>query len=176
MKPLEERIAILENEITRQLKNGWRMESKTGTGCQLIKDKRPETCLIVFLLLLFIIPGIIYLIVSKKTTTVFVEVNEQGEIVYTGRDLSPYELQEANKQANARITDFINSKATDSHVTNVAQSTNDLGLLTISNISEGLKIPEDEVLKLIKTDQLKGKKIGDKYFVRREDFDDFMKK
>jgi excisionase family DNA binding protein len=54
--------------------------------------------------------------------------------------------------------------------------TNDLGLLTTKSIASGLQISEEEVIKLITSGQLKGKKIGDKYFVRKEDFDAFMKK
>jgi excisionase family DNA binding protein len=56
------------------------------------------------------------------------------------------------------------------------QSVNDLGLLNVKNIAEGLQISEDDVIKLITSGQLKGKKIGEKYFVRKEDFDVFMKK
>ncbi len=56
------------------------------------------------------------------------------------------------------------------------QSTSNLGLLSTKSIAEGLAIAEEEVIKLITSGQLKGKKIGEKYFVRKEDFDLFMKK
>ena len=56
------------------------------------------------------------------------------------------------------------------------KATNELGLLTTSSIASGLGISENDVIKLITTNQLKGKKIGDKYFVRKDDFDAFMKK
>lgn len=50
-----------------------------------------------------------------------------------------------------------------------------LGVLTTTEIAKQLGVPEDEILKLIQTQKLKAKKIGDKYFVRKEDFDAFMK-
>lgn len=56
------------------------------------------------------------------------------------------------------------------------QQSDDLGLLTTQRIASGLGISEEEVIKLITTNQLKGKKVGEKYFVRKEDFDAFMKK
>lgn len=39
MKTLEERKAILEGEITKQLKKGWQILSRSETGCQLIQDE-----------------------------------------------------------------------------------------------------------------------------------------
>jgi excisionase family DNA binding protein len=57
----------------------------------------------------------------------------------------------------------------------MSQATISLGLLTTTAIADGLKIPEEEVIKLIKSNQLKGKKIGDKYFVLKDNFDAFMK-
>jgi excisionase family DNA binding protein len=169
MKTLEERRAILENEINRQQKKGWQIVSRTDTSCQMLINKRPQPCLIILLLLLFIIPAIIYLIVSKKTTTVYLEVNEQGEITYSSKDFSPHEIIEASKQANAEASKFIFK------VPPTVQTTNDLGLLTTSVIANGLNISEEEVIKLIEENKLKGKKIGDKYFVRKEDFESFMK-
>jgi excisionase family DNA binding protein len=62
----------------------------------------------------------------------------------------------------------------DLKVTN--QAAGDLGLLTTKSIATGLGITEEAVIELITSGQLKGKKIGEKYFVRKEDFDAFMKK
>lgn len=169
MKNFNERKAILTNEIKRQQKNGWRVIDRTDTTCTLEKDNDADTCLVIFLLLLFIIPLILYLIFRKKKATVFVEVNEEGEIVYSSKDISPHKLSEANKEANSLASSVVDNESTH-------EQTNDLGLLTVSNIADGLKISEDEVMELINSDQLKGKKIGDKYFVRKDDFDEFMKK
>jgi excisionase family DNA binding protein len=171
MKTLEERKAILNAEINHSLKNNWRVTTRTDTTCQLIMERKPETCLIILLLLFFIIPLIIYLLVRKKTTTVYVEVNEDGEVIYTSKDLSTSMLQEANELANKRASSVVIETTSST----TAQPTTDLGLLTTGTIAEGLKISEDDVIKLIKTNELKGKKIGDKYFVRKEDFDAYMK-
>jgi len=101
MKTTEERKAILEKEIARQLKKGWRISSRTEIGCQLVIDKKRNGCLIVILFLFFIIPGIFYLILTQgKTISVYVEVNEDGQINYSSKDLSPNQLREANYQAN----------------------------------------------------------------------------
>ena len=54
MKTLEERKAILEAEIIKQQKKGWLIANRTDTTCQLTKEKKPETCLIVILFLLFV--------------------------------------------------------------------------------------------------------------------------
>jgi hypothetical protein len=62
------------------------------------------------------------------------------------------------------------------HFREAYSTTQNLGLLTGINIAQGLSIYEDEVIKLISSEQLKGKKIGDKYFVLKEDFDAFVKK
>jgi excisionase family DNA binding protein len=190
MKTLEERKAILESEIAKQQKKGWQISSRTDTTCQLTKEKKPETCLVVLLILLFVIPGILYLIFIKGTIAVYIEVDEQGEIKYSGKDLSPYELEQLRKDYVETVTDGRKlspyelemrekSKAQQEKTTakppETSSGTNDLGLLTTNAIATGLGISEEEVIKFIKSGQLKGKKIGDKYFVLKEDFDAFMK-
>ena len=102
MKTIEERKVILENEVTKQLKKGWRITSKTETGCQLQKEKGIDGCLAVFLFFLAIIPGIIYLIVAHgKTISIFIEVSESGEIIYSSQDVSSRQLKKASMRANA---------------------------------------------------------------------------
>lgn len=96
MKTLDERKSILENEITTRLKQGWRIESRTETGCQLIKDKKPSGLLVLLLFSISFLPSV----VSKGTKGVHVEVNEEGEIIYTSKDLSRYRLKKINLQAN----------------------------------------------------------------------------
>jgi hypothetical protein len=83
MKTIEERKAILEAEIVKQQKKGWQIVSRTDTNCQLKKERRANGCIAVLLLILFIIPGILYLIFMRDTTLVFFEVNEEGEIKYS---------------------------------------------------------------------------------------------
>lgn len=59
---------------------------------------------------------------------------------------------------------------------NSSGKSDNLNILTPSQIAEALGLAESDVLDLIRTQQLKAKKIGEKYFIRKEDFDDFMKK
>jgi hypothetical protein len=47
MRTIDERKAILEAEIIKQQKKGWLIANRTDTTCQLTKEKKPETCLIV---------------------------------------------------------------------------------------------------------------------------------
>ena len=191
MKTFDERKAILDNEIIKQQKKGWQIANRTDLTCQFIIEKKPEIIVVVILFLLFVIPGLLYLILMKGSITVYVEINEEGEIKHSGKDLSPYEL---DKLKTEYVDTVVNGrklspyeiemrekaagdvKKTTNKTTLMSQSTNDLGLLTTSSIAGGLKISEEEVIKLITTDQLKAKKIGDKYFIRREDFDEFMRK
>jgi excisionase family DNA binding protein len=122
--------------------------------------------------------------------TVYIEITEEGEVKYSGKDLSPYELEQLKKEyvdtvVNGRKLSPYEiemrekaaggDKKTVSQPPVMSQATNALGLLTTSAIADGLKIPEEEVIKLIESNQLKGKKIGDKYFVVKDDFDAFMK-
>jgi hypothetical protein len=102
MKTFEERKVILENEVTKQLKKGWRIISKTETGCQLQKEKGIDGCLSFFLFCLVILPGILYLIVAHgKTISIFIEVSESGEIIYSSQDVPSRQLNEASMRANA---------------------------------------------------------------------------
>jgi len=105
MKTLEERKAILEAEIIKQQKKDWQIASRTDTTCQLTKEKKPETIVVVILILLFVIPGILYLIFMKGTITVYIEINEEGEIVYSGKDLSPYEIEQLKKDYVATVVE-----------------------------------------------------------------------
>ena len=96
MKTFDERKAVLENEITKKLKQGWRIVSKTDTGCQLIKDKKPSGILVLLLFSISFLPSI----GSKGTKSVYVKVNEDGEIIYTSKDLSNSKLRKLNLRAN----------------------------------------------------------------------------
>ena len=190
MKTLEERRAILESEIVKQQKKGWQISSRSETTCQLTKEKKPETIVVVILILLFVIPGLLYLIFTKGIMTVYIEVDEQGDIKYSGKDISPYDLEQLKKDYVETIVDGRQlspyeiemrekAKAEQEKTTFkppiIRSGPNDLGLLTTIAIANGVGISEEEVIKLIKSNQLKGKKIGEKYFVLKEDFDSFMK-
>jgi hypothetical protein len=72
MKTIEERKAILEVEINRPLRRGWRISSRTEFGCQLLIDKKRDTFTVVLLFLFFILTGIfLFIIYSGKDTECF---------------------------------------------------------------------------------------------------------
>jgi len=76
MKSIEERKAILNIEIAKKMKKGWRLAERTETGCKLVRDKGPNGFLLLLLLSISFIPGL----GSTRTKKLFIEVNEEGEI------------------------------------------------------------------------------------------------
>ena len=103
MKTPEERKAILEKEVTKQIKNGWTTTDRTEFGIQLTKKKKIDTFTVIILILLFVVPGLLYLIfMSGKTMTIFIEVDEEGIIKYTSKDLKRSQLEQANYYANKK--------------------------------------------------------------------------
>lgn len=82
MKTLEERKAILDKKIVEELKEGWRITSRTDTSCQLIKEKTPSGFLTFILFLFFILPCIVYLLWCKVHITVYLDIDENG-IIHT---------------------------------------------------------------------------------------------
>jgi excisionase family DNA binding protein len=59
---------------------------------------------------------------------------------------------------------------------NKTEKANNLDILTPNQIADALGLKESDVMELIKSQKLKSKIIGGKYFIRKEDFDEFMKK
>jgi hypothetical protein len=94
MRTLEERKSILEKDISRHLPHGWRISSKTDTSCKLIKNNTVDSCLTLILLWITILPGIIYLFKSKGTKSLYIEVNQEGEVNYITKGLSSFEKKE----------------------------------------------------------------------------------
>jgi hypothetical protein len=94
MKTIEECKIKLEADISRHVSHGWRVQTRTETTCQLVKDKKPNGCLIIILLLLFIIPGIVYMFMFKGTASLYIDVNNNGEIKYITDGLSAFEKTE----------------------------------------------------------------------------------
>ena len=175
MKTLDERKAILEAEIVKQQRKGWQIVNRTDTTFQMTKEKKPDGCVTAILIILFVIPGILYLIFMKGTITVYVEITEDGEANYSDPNLSPYELSELKKDAPAGSVKVNIPSSNSNQSQEASKPSQELGFLTTKVIADGLKITEEEVIELIKSGQLRGKKIGEKYFVSKEDFDTFMK-
>ena len=94
MKTIEERKSILDKEIFKHVNHGWRLVHRSDTKCLLEKNKKAKGCLLIILLLLFIIPGIIYLLMDKGKSTLKIDITEEGNIKYHTTGLSLFERNE----------------------------------------------------------------------------------
>jgi len=94
MKTIEERKSILDKDIFRLVNHGWRVAHRSETKCLLVRRRKPNGCILTVLLLLFIIPGIIYLLMDRGRSTLKVEVTEEGNIKYFPTGLSQFEQRE----------------------------------------------------------------------------------
>lgn len=82
---LARRKAILDEEVRRYVKKGWRVEERDDTSAQLVKDKSPSCLLALILAIFFILPAILYLLLYKGTESLYIEVDEDGEVHTTRR-------------------------------------------------------------------------------------------
>ena len=94
MKTIEQRRSILDKDIFKHVNHGWRVATRSDTKCLLTRDKKAKGFLLIFLLLLFVVPGIIYLYVYKGRNTLMIEVTEEGNIKYNATGLSDSEKAE----------------------------------------------------------------------------------
>ncbi len=80
---IEEQKEILEKEISRYARQGWRIISRTETSAQMVRDKQ-ASCLLAFILaLFFLLPAILYLLLYKGSENLYIEVDERGKIIAT---------------------------------------------------------------------------------------------
>lgn len=77
---LDDRKAMLEQEIGKQVVYGWRVANRTDTTVQLVKDKETNGCLLLFLFCLGIVPGLIYMATSRGQDGLYIEVDEYGRV------------------------------------------------------------------------------------------------
>ena len=82
---IEERRTILDREIKRYIKRGFRVINRTDTTAQLVKPKKFSFLWALLWFLLFGIGLIVYLLyyAGKKDEPVYLEVNERGRIKRT---------------------------------------------------------------------------------------------
>ena len=83
--PIDERRAILDQEIKRFVKKGFRVISRTDTTAQLVKPKKFSFFWAFMWFLLVGIGLIVYLLyyAGKKDDTIYLEVDEFGRIKRT---------------------------------------------------------------------------------------------
>lgn len=94
MKTIEERRSILDKDIFKHINHGWRVATRSDTKCLMVREKKTKVGLFVFLLFLFIIPGIIYLFKDKGRSRLMIEVTQEGNIHYNARGMSDAEKTE----------------------------------------------------------------------------------
>jgi len=81
--PIEERKKILQEEILKYVKGGWQITSQFDTSAQLTRHTGPS-CLVAFILaFLLLFPAILYMLFYKGDETVYIEVDEQGQVKIT---------------------------------------------------------------------------------------------
>lgn len=94
MKTIEERKSILDKDIFKHVNHGWRVATKSDTKCLMVRDKKAKGFLLIMLLLLFVVPGIIYLFIDKGRNRLMIEVTQDGNIKYNATGLSDFEKSE----------------------------------------------------------------------------------
>ena len=85
---IKERKELLEVEIVKRQKQGWLVTNRTNTSCQFTKDKKPNGCLGVLICMFSLISGVLYFCLGKKIKTLFININENGEVeeIYNGKE------------------------------------------------------------------------------------------
>lgn len=81
--PIEERKNILESEISKYVKQGWRVTTRTDTSAQLTRDKKASCGLALILALFLVVPAILYLLLYRGTENLYLIVDEQGKVDIT---------------------------------------------------------------------------------------------
>lgn len=78
----EMRRNVLEQEIQRYVRSGYRVMSQTETSAQLVKPKKFHLLLAIILLLAMVLPFVIYLLMymAAKDKTVYITVDSQGRV------------------------------------------------------------------------------------------------
>ena len=59
---LEERSNLLQREIQKYVKDGWRVQSSTATTAQLVKPKKFSFLFFIVLLILMVLPALLYVV------------------------------------------------------------------------------------------------------------------
>jgi len=77
---VDERRALLDQEVVRHAGHGWRVTTRSDTSAQLVKEKKVNGCLAIILLCLGIIPGLIYLAANRAPDSLYLDVDEFGRI------------------------------------------------------------------------------------------------
>ena len=82
---VEDRRDILETEVTKYVKQGYRVTSRTDTTAQLVKPKKFSKLWAILWFCLLIFPFVIYILLymAKKDKTIYLEIDKLGRIKRT---------------------------------------------------------------------------------------------
>lgn len=78
----DERTAILDREVQKYVKSGYRVNSRTDTTAQLVQPKKFSFLLFIVLLILMVLPAVLYVVwyMVKKEGAIYLTVDENGKI------------------------------------------------------------------------------------------------
>lgn len=77
---LDQRRALLQTEIVAQAGEGWRIVAQSDTTVQLERELPINEVIAIFLLLLGILPGILYILFGKQKQGMLVTIDDYGRI------------------------------------------------------------------------------------------------
>ena len=81
--PIERRKEVLEKTVSKYVRQGWHVISRTETTAQLSRDKRASCLLALILALFLLVPAVLYLLLYRGTENLYIEVDEQGKVKIT---------------------------------------------------------------------------------------------
>ena len=81
--PIERRTTILEEQIAEGITKGWALVTKDATTATMTKRGQANGCMVLILLCLAILPGVLYYYLARPTETIFIRVDEYGEVFRT---------------------------------------------------------------------------------------------
>jgi hypothetical protein len=81
----DSRSQVLQGEIARYIRGGYRVVSETSYSAQLVKPKKFGCFVFAVLLLLGLVPGLIYAgyYASKKDHTLYISVDASDQLTYS---------------------------------------------------------------------------------------------
>ena len=81
--PLERRRDILARDLADGTAKGWTVTAQTDTTATLTRKGEANGLVTILLLFLGILPGVLYYLLARPTETIFVRVDEFGEVFRT---------------------------------------------------------------------------------------------
>ena len=82
-KTLDERKAILERKVNELVGMGWHLVTRTDTSAQFSYTHEPNCLIALICFLFFVLPGILYVLLVRRTENIYVSVDEQGRLSMT---------------------------------------------------------------------------------------------